>query len=88
MQDKSKKLGVRAWIYTRPGGSHFVLESSASFQQIENETKHLPYPSFGFSVISTATKQLPHPLGFFSFLWIENETKHLLRRFLQPYFTD
>jgi len=45
VQDKSEKLGVRAWIYTRPGGS--VLESSASFQQIENENKRLPRPSFG-----------------------------------------
>jgi len=45
VQDVSEKLGVKAWIYTRPGGS--VLESSASFQQIENETKHLPRPSFG-----------------------------------------
>ena len=36
VQDKSKKLGVRAWIYTQPNGS--VLESSASFQWIENET--------------------------------------------------
>jgi len=44
VQDKSEKLGVRAWIYMRPGGS--VLESSASFQWIENETKRLPHPSF------------------------------------------
>jgi len=45
VQDKSEKLGVRSWIYTQPGGS--ILESSASFQRIENETKHLPHPSFG-----------------------------------------
>jgi len=45
VQDKSEKLGVRAWIYTRPGGS--VLESSASFQWIENETKRLPRLSLG-----------------------------------------
>jgi len=43
VQDKSEKLGVRAWIYTPPGGS--IL--SASFQWIENETKHLPHPSIG-----------------------------------------
>jgi len=45
VQDESEKLGVRAWIYTQPGGS--VLEYSASFQWIENETKCLPHPSFG-----------------------------------------
>ena len=28
-------------IYTRPGGSHFVLKSLASFQWIKNKTKHL-----------------------------------------------
>ena len=56
VQDMSKKLGIRAWIYTQPGGS--VLASSASFQWIKNETKRLPRPSFGevfFSIISTAT---------------------------------
>jgi len=47
VQDKSEKLGMRGWIHTAPGGSHFVLESSASFQQIENETKRLLHPSFG-----------------------------------------
>jgi len=45
VQDKSEKLGVRAWVYTLPGGS--VLESLASFKWIKNETKHLPRPSFG-----------------------------------------
>jgi len=45
VQDKSEKLGVRAWIYTQPVGS--VLESPASFQWIENETKRLPYLSLG-----------------------------------------
>ena len=63
-----------------------VLESSASFQQIEKETKRLLRPflaRFFFSVMSTATKHLPRPLGLF--LWIENETKRLLTRFLQPY---
>ena len=30
VQDKSKKLGARAWIYIWPGGS--VLESSASLE--------------------------------------------------------
>jgi len=45
VQNKSEKLGVRAWLYKRPSGS--VLESSVSFQLIENETKHLPRPSFG-----------------------------------------
>ena len=40
-----RKTGCEAWIYTWPGGS--VLESSASFQWIENETKRLPLPSFG-----------------------------------------
>ena len=45
VQDKSEKLGVRAWIYMQPGGS--VLETLASFQWIENETKRLPCPSFG-----------------------------------------
>jgi len=43
VQDESEKQGVKAWIYTQPGGS--VLESLASFQWIENETKHL-HPSF------------------------------------------
>jgi len=46
-QDMSKKfieMGMAAWIYTQPGGSSFVLESSASFRQIENESKHLPHP--------------------------------------------
>ena len=40
-----KCMGMAAWIYTRPGGSHFVLESSASFQWIENEHKicHTPF---------------------------------------------
>ena len=55
VQDKNEKLGVRAWMYTRPGGSDF--ESSASFQWIENETKRLPRPSFGevfFSIILMA----------------------------------
>jgi len=52
-----------------PGGS--VLDSSASFQWIENETKCLPPPllaRFSFSVISTANKHLPRPLGFFSII--------------------
>jgi len=71
VQDKSKKLGVRAWIYMQPGGSHFVLESLASFQWIENETTRLSHPSlvrFFFSIISTASKYLPRPLGFFSII--------------------
>jgi len=46
VQDMSKKLGVRD---TLPGGS--VLESSALFQWIENETKHLPCPSFSEAFI-------------------------------------
>jgi len=53
----------------QPGGS--VLESSASFQQTENETKRLPHPSFGevfFSVILMANKHLPRPLGFLSII--------------------
>jgi len=44
VQDTSEKLievGATAWIYTWPGGSHFVVESSALFQWIENETKCL-----------------------------------------------
>jgi len=47
------------------------------------------YPSlarFFFSIILTATKHMSRPLGLF--LWIENETKCLSTRFLQPYFTD
>ena len=40
----SEKLGMTAWICMWSGGS---LESSASFQQIKNETKCLPRPSFG-----------------------------------------
>ena len=36
------KVGVAACIYTWPGGNQFVLESSASFQWIKNETKPLP----------------------------------------------
>jgi len=43
VQDKSKKLRVRASKYMRPDG--FVLESSAA--SFENETKRLPCPSFG-----------------------------------------
>jgi len=71
VQDKSEKLGVRAWIYTWPGCSYFFRQSSASFQRIENETKCLPHPYFGevfFSVIFMATKHLPCPLGFFSII--------------------
>jgi len=59
--------------------------------QVQNETvtKCLSRPSFGevfFSVISMATKHMPRPLCLFP--RIENETKCLLARFLQPYFTD
>jgi len=50
VQDMSEKLGVRAWIYARPGGS--VLESSASFQWIENETSAMPLFWQGFSLAS------------------------------------
>jgi len=35
--EKLIEVGVAAWIYTQPGGSHFVLESSTLFQQVENE---------------------------------------------------
>jgi len=31
-----------------PGGSHFVLESSASFK---NKIKHLPHPSSAFGEV-------------------------------------
>jgi len=66
VQDKSEKLGVRAWVYTWPGGS--VLESSASFQRIENELNvcHAPLLArFFFSVILMATKHLPRPQHHF-----------------------
>jgi len=72
VQEKSEKLGVRAWIYTQPGGSDY--KSSASFQWIENETKHLPHSSFGevfFSVLSMAAKHLPRPLSFFSIISLD-----------------
>jgi len=66
-----------------------VLESSASIQWIENEIKRLPRPllvRFFFSVILTVNKHLPRPLGFFSI--ISMDSKRLLTRFFQPYFTD
>jgi len=69
-----------------PGGSHFTLESSASFWLIENETKCLPLPSFG-EVSSVSFRQqlrkcLSHPSKFdkvsSALFWqIENKTKHL-----------
>jgi len=48
VQDTDKNLiemGVAAWIYMWPGGSHFVLEFSALFQRIENELTvcHTPF---------------------------------------------
>jgi len=89
VQDKSEKLGVTAWIYTHPGGS--VLESSASFEWIENEIKCLPHSSFGevlFQHHFNGNICYAPQVSSASFLWIENETKHLLTRFLQPYFTD
>jgi len=45
-------------VYARPGGYgdvHFVLQSSASFRHIENETKRLLRPSFG--EVSSASYQ-------------------------------
>jgi len=69
VQDKSEKLGVRAWIYTQPGGS--VLESLASFQWIEMKLNicHAPLLArFFFNIISTANKHLPRPPGFFSII--------------------
>jgi len=72
VQDKSKKLGVRAWIHTQPGGS--VLESSASFQWIENETKRLHtslLARFFFSIILMANKHLLCPLGFLSIICMD-----------------
>jgi len=44
MNEKIMEVGVAAWIYTLPGGNHFVLESSTSFRWIKYETKHLPHP--------------------------------------------
>jgi len=42
--EKIIEVGMAAQIYTQPGGSHFILESLASFWQIKNETKCLPHP--------------------------------------------
>jgi len=41
---KLAKVGVAAWIYAWPGGSHFVFEFSGTFLLIENETKSRPHP--------------------------------------------
>jgi len=70
VQDTSEKLGVTAWIYTRPGSSHFVLESSDSFPRIENETKRLPHPSFGEVSSASFRQQLNicHTPSFAGFL--------------------
>ena len=52
-------MGVEAWIYTGPGDSDFVIESSASFQQIEDETKCLPDLFWqGFKIFQHATVNL------------------------------
>jgi len=39
------EMGMAAWIYTQPGGSHFILEFSASFRQIEMKLNicHTPF---------------------------------------------
>jgi len=66
VQDKSEKLGVRAWIYMWPGGS--ILESSASFQRIENETKCLPRPSFGEGFLQRRFDIVSCPDRFFSLM--------------------
>jgi len=58
VQDKSEKLGVRAWMYTQPGGS--VLESSASFQWIENETKMSATPLFWRDFSSASQLNICH----------------------------
>ena len=47
VQDTSKRIvevGVASYvyIYTLPGGSHFVLESSASFQLMKLNICHIP----------------------------------------------
>jgi len=48
VQDSSLKWLWQYRQYMRPGGSHFILESSASFWWIKNETKHLPFPILGY----------------------------------------
>ena len=84
VQDKSEKLGVRACIYTRPGGS--VLESSAA--SFENETKRLPCPSFGEVFLQHhfyGLKMKPNVCFFSPILRTENEhlphTPKILRGF-------
>ena len=45
MQDsyEQKLHGKHRYMYMQSGSSYFVLEFSASFQQINNETKCLPF---------------------------------------------
>jgi len=77
VQDKSEKLSARAWIYMQPGGS--VLESSTSFQRVENETKRLPRPSFCEVFLQRHFDSHAPLLVRFFFSVIPTATKHLPR---------